>query len=74
MGGGKLALIRIIHERYTNSEFVFLSACHTAKGGAPPRSWDAIFGVQWGDWDTGRRGRASGGHSVLHGDVQVPGR
>ena len=34
MGDGKLTLMRIIQERYTNSEFAFLSACHTAKGDA----------------------------------------
>ena len=32
MGDGKLTLMRIIQERYTNSEFAFLSACHTAVG------------------------------------------
>ena len=32
MADGKLTLMRIIHERYTNSEFAFLSACHTAVG------------------------------------------
>ena len=32
MGDGKLTLMRIIRERYTNSEFAFLSACHTAVG------------------------------------------
>ena len=32
MGDGKLTLMRIIQERYTNSEFAFLSACHTAAG------------------------------------------
>ena len=34
MGDGKLTLMRIIQERYTNSEFAFLSACHTAVGDA----------------------------------------
>ena len=34
MGDGKLTLMRIIQERYTNSEFAFLSACHTALGDA----------------------------------------
>ena len=32
MGDGKLTLMRIIQERYTSSEFAFLSACHTAVG------------------------------------------
>ena len=32
MGDGKLTLMRIIQERYTDSEFAFLSACHTAVG------------------------------------------
>ena len=32
MGDGQLTLMRIIQERYTNSEFAFLSACHTAVG------------------------------------------
>ena len=32
MGDGKLTLMRIIQERYTHSEFAFLSACHTAVG------------------------------------------
>ena len=32
LGDGKLTLMRIIQERYTNSEFAFLSACHTALG------------------------------------------
>ena len=32
MGDGKLTLMRIIQERYTNSDFAFLSACHTAVG------------------------------------------
>ena len=32
MRDGKLTLMRIIQERYTNSEFAFLSACHTAVG------------------------------------------
>ena len=32
MADGKLTLLRIIRERYTNSEFAFLSACHTAAG------------------------------------------
>ena len=32
MGDGKLTLMRIIQERYTNSEFAFLPACHTAVG------------------------------------------
>ena len=32
MGDGKLTLMRIIQERYTNSDFAFLSACHTALG------------------------------------------
>ena len=32
MGDGKLTLMRIIQERYTNSELAFLSACHTAAG------------------------------------------
>ena len=34
MGDGKLTLMRIIQERYMNSEFAFLSACHTAVGDA----------------------------------------
>ena len=34
MGDGKLTLMRIIQERYANSEFAFLSACHTAVGDA----------------------------------------
>ena len=34
MGDGKLTLMRIIQECYTNSELAFLSACHTAKGDA----------------------------------------
>ena len=34
MGDGKLTLMRIIQERFTNSEFAFLSACHTAVGDA----------------------------------------
>ena len=34
MGDGQLTLMRIIQERYTNSEFAFLSACHTAVGDA----------------------------------------
>ena len=34
MGDGKLTLMRISQERYTNSEFAFLSACHTALGDA----------------------------------------
>ncbi|KAG9312037.1 hypothetical protein JVU11DRAFT_7316 [Chiua virens] len=32
MGDGQLTLMRIIQERYTHSEFAFLSACHTAQG------------------------------------------
>ena len=32
MGDGKLTLMRIIQERYTNSDFAFLSACHTVVG------------------------------------------
>ena len=32
MGDGKLTLMRIIQERYTISEFAFLSACHAAAG------------------------------------------
>ena len=32
MGDGKLTLMRIIQERYTDSDFAFLSACHTALG------------------------------------------
>ena len=32
MGDGKLTLMRIIQERYSNSDFAFLSACHTALG------------------------------------------
>ena len=32
MGDGQLTLMRIIQERYTISEFAFLSACHAAAG------------------------------------------
>ena len=32
MGDGRLTLMRIIQERYTDSDFAFLSACHTALG------------------------------------------
>ena len=32
MGDGQLTLMRIIQERYIDSEFAFLSACHTALG------------------------------------------
>ena len=34
MRDGPLTLMRIIQERYTRSEFAFLSACHTAVGDA----------------------------------------
>ena len=34
MRDGPLTLMRIIQERYTGSEFAFLSACHTAEGDA----------------------------------------
>ena len=34
MRDGPLTLMRVIQERYTHSEFAFLSACHTAAGNA----------------------------------------
>ena len=48
MGDGKLTLMRIIQERYTNSEFAFLSACHTAVGDAstPDETLHLAAGMQ----------------------------
>ena len=49
MGDGKLTLMRIIQERYTNSEFAFLSACHTAVGDAstPDEALHLAAGMQF---------------------------
>ena len=55
MGDGQLMLMHIIQERYTDSEFAFLSACHTAVGDKStldlPCGRDPVCGIQWGDWD-----------------------
>ena len=71
-----LTLMHIIQERYTHSEFAFLSARHTAahsRRGVPSDSRDAVCWIQWDDRDVveGRRfDRARGSHPFLPGVVQ----
>ena len=53
----RLTLTRIIQERYTNSEFAFLSACHTVVGdrSTPGKVLHLAARMQFGGFNGGDR-------------------